>query len=78
MDYINPDEILDLRGVSCPHNTERVLLKLAAMEPGAILEIILDDGQPIKNVPPSVTEDGHLIIDTKQEGYKWIMLVRKA
>lgn len=75
---MNPDEILDLRGVACPYNTERVLLKLAAMEAGAILEITIDDGEPIKNVPVAVEDEGHLILEKKRAGYKWILLVRKV
>lgn len=78
MGQINSDDILDLRGVACPHNTARALLKLAAMEPGAILEITIDDGDPIKNVPPVIEEEGHTIIDTQRAGYKWILLVRKV
>lgn len=77
MSPTKPDETLDLVGVACPQNSARALLKLEGMKFGSILEIIIDDGEPIKNVPLSIKEEGHKIIDTRREGDKWILLVRK-
>lgn len=59
---INFDEKLDLRGVACPLNFVKTKLKLEEMQSGQVLEIILDDGEPIRNVPRSVKEEGHQII----------------
>lgn len=68
----------DLRGVLCPMNFVRTKLELAAMQSGEVLEILLDDGKPIENVPGSVKLEGHEIIAQKQsaEGY-WTVLIRK-
>lgn len=63
---INSDKKLDLRGVSCPLNFVKTKLKLEEMQPGQILEIILDDGESIRNVPRSVKEEGHQIIKVVQ------------
>ena len=46
--------LLDLRGVICPYNFVKTKLKLDTMQPGQVLEIFLDDGEPIRNVPQSV------------------------
>jgi TusA-related sulfurtransferase len=65
------DEILDLTGVPCPQNSARALLKLAGMDPGKILKVIIDDGEPIENVPSSLEEEGYKITKTIQvkEGF---------
>ncbi len=73
-----PDRKKDLRGVLCPMNFVRTKLELAAMQSGDILEILLDDGKPIENVPGSVKLEGHEVISQKQEpeGH-WTVLIRK-
>ena len=56
------DAELDLRGVICPYNFVKTKLKLETMEAGQTLAVILDDGDPIKNVPRSVSDDGHTVL----------------
>ena len=56
------DVELDLRGVICPYNFVKTKLKLETMEAGQTLAVILDDGDPIKNVPRSVSDDGHTVL----------------
>ena len=73
-----PDERMDLSGVPCPQNSARTLIKLEGMDEGEILEIIIDDGEPMENVPPSLEEDGHQIVGKEQAGDKWIILVRRG
>ena len=57
-----PNTELDLRGVICPYNFVKTKLKLEAMEEGQILSVLLDDGDPIRNVPRSVSNEGHTIL----------------
>ena len=72
-----PDEILDLRGVPCPQNSARAILRLDGMDGGLILEIIIDDGEPIENIPPSLEEEGYEILGSKRnEGGSWRLLIR--
>ena len=35
------------------------------MEPGAVLAILLDEGEPLENVPRSIKELGHEVISVK-------------
>lgn len=56
------DVQLDLRGVLCPINFVRIKLQLEEMENDKLLEVILDDGEPMRNVPRSLKEEGHQII----------------
>jgi len=55
------DEQLDLRGTPCPLNFVRTKLKLEKMTPGSLLEVWLDPGEPIEQVPDSLRMDGYAI-----------------
>ena len=68
----------DLRGVLCPMNFVKTKLELATMQSGDVLEIWLDDGKPIENVPGSVKLEGHEILSQTQhtDGY-WQVLIKK-
>lgn len=75
---IKANETLDLKGVPCPLNYVRTKLKLETMQAGEILEVILDDGQPIKNVPLSLKQDGHeILIQEKINERFWKIFVKK-
>lgn len=68
----------DLRGVLCPMNFVRTKLELASLQSGDILEILLDDGKPIENVPGSVKLEGHTVLsETQQPGGYWQVLIKK-
>ncbi|MEQ1848566.1 MAG: sulfurtransferase TusA family protein, partial [Nitrospira sp.] len=54
-----PVSELDLRGVICPYNFVKTKLKLETLEQGQVLSVLLDDGDPIRNVPRSVQNEGH-------------------
>jgi sulfite reductase (ferredoxin) len=54
--------VYDLRGVACPMNYVKTKLKLEMMDAGEMLEVWLDAGEPIKNVPMSLKNDGHKIL----------------
>jgi len=69
---------LDLRGVKCPLNFVKVKLKLEELQPGVILEILLDDGEPILNVPRSIKEDGHEILAAERVEEHYRVKIRKA
>ncbi len=66
------DGEIDLRGVLCPINFVKTKLKLETMEDGQVLEVTLDDGEPMRNVPRSIKEEGHKITKVEKfgDGYK--------
>ena len=72
------DAEIDLRGVMCPYNYVKTKLKLEEMGLGQVLAVILDEGEAMRNVPRSVTEEGHAIIQQEryQSGYR--LLIRKT
>ena len=78
MSDIKVDQILDLKGVPCPMNFVKTKLKLENMQAGEILEVLLDDGEPIKNVTASTKEEGHEIIKVEEKSEYWKLVVRKS
>jgi len=76
---IKADEFLELKGVPCPLNYVKTKLKLEEMEIGKVLEVILDDGEPIRNVPLSLKQDGQeILLQEKIDEKHWRVLVRKV
>ena len=72
-------EKLDLRGISCPMNYVKAKLKLEEMEVGQVLELHLDDGDPIVNVPRSAKEDGNKILEVeKTQGGDYLCRISKG
>lgn len=59
-------QVIDLRGVSCPTNFVKAKLALEDLDNGTVVQILLDDGEPVKNVPRSLKSDGHKLVGLKQ------------
>ncbi|OGQ07577.1 MAG: hypothetical protein A2W38_01730 [Deltaproteobacteria bacterium RBG_19FT_COMBO_58_16] len=79
MTDVKTDASIDLRGVMCPINFVKTKLKLETLEAGEVLEVILDSGEPIQNVPKSIKEEGHKIIEVKKDDGGFFRLkVQKA
>ena len=74
---ISPDVKKDFRGVMCPMNFVKTKIALTPMQSGQILEILLDEGAPIENVPGSVKNEGHTILSTEKVENYWKVLIKK-
>ncbi|MBD3346702.1 MAG: sulfite reductase subunit beta (hemoprotein) [Chitinivibrionales bacterium] len=74
---VSAGKIKDYRGVACPMNFVKVKIDLAGMSSGDILEVLLDDGPPIENVPRSVLAEGHAIVRQERKGECWSLVIRK-
>ncbi len=69
---------LDLSGVTCPMNFVKAKLRLETMDVGDSLAIVLDDGEPIQNVPASFKGEGQEILETTDLGDgHWRIVVAK-
>ena len=77
MNEIKIDKKLDLKGVPCPINFVKTKLKLEDMSSGEVLEVVLDDGDPITNVSARVKDDGHRILKVEKINEHWKLIVRK-
>ncbi len=72
------NEKIDLRGVLCPINFVKTKLKLEKMENEQVLEVTLDDGEPMRNVPRSVKEEGHKIVKVEEFGDGYKIYIKKS
>lgn len=70
---------LVLRTVTCPLNFVKTKIQLEKMEPGEVLEVTVDAGEPAINVPRSAASEGHEILarHTNPDGSVTI-LIRRA
>ncbi|MBE0479298.1 sulfurtransferase TusA family protein [Candidatus Aerophobetes bacterium] len=71
-------ESLDLRGVRCPINFVKTKLKLEEMESGQLLEVILDDREALNDVPRSLKEQGHNILQLKKIEGAFLLVIKRA
>lgn len=72
-----PSDKLDLRGVQCPMNAVRSRLVMSGYPAQKTLNIYLDDGSPIENVPGALVADGHQVLSReKKDGYWHLKVVK--
>jgi tRNA 2-thiouridine synthesizing protein A len=72
------DQEINLTGVVCPLNFVKTKLRLEMMQSSQILKVTLDKGEPIKNVPQSVKNEGHKILHAEDLGTQAAIWIRKA
>lgn len=71
-------DAVDLRGVSCPSNYVRARLALEPLAEGDELELLLDAGEPVRNVPRSLKDDGDKVLALDAEGDHYRLRVQKG
>jgi sulfite reductase (ferredoxin) len=72
-----PVHIVDLRGVPCPLNFVKAKMALEKAGVGDILEIEIDDGEPIRNLPVSLGRQGQEILATTRRENYYCLKVRR-
>jgi TusA-related sulfurtransferase len=70
-------QLLDLRGTPCPINFVRTKLCLEKMQQGDLLEVWLDAGEPIEQVPDSLKMEGYTIEKIVPSGEFFMLLIRR-
>lgn len=72
-------ELFDLSGVACPMNFVKTKIKLSPLPIGSQLDVILDDGAPIENVPLSLEEQGQRVLSKEKiSDNQWKIRVEKS
>ncbi len=56
---------LNITKEHCPMTFVKTKLELEKLSKGDILEVILKEGEPLENVPKTVTEQGNKVIEIK-------------
>ena len=70
------NELLNLRGTPCPINFVRTKLRLERMASGETLEVWLDGGEPIEQVPDSLKMEGYLILEISDRTEFFSLLIQ--
>ena len=56
------DSFLDITDVVCPITFVKTKVALEDLEKGQILKLRLNDGEPVQNVPRSLKDEGHKVL----------------
>lgn len=62
MSDIEPDFFVDITDVVCPMTFVKAKVAIEELEDGQILEVRMNEGEPIMNVPRSFKEEGHKVL----------------
>jgi len=69
---------LDITRETCPMTFVKVKLKLARMDKGEQLEVLLNAGEPLENVPRSCEEQGFKVVSNEAtDDNKHLLLIEK-
>ena len=76
---MKPDDFIDITDVVCPITFVKVKVALEDLEDGQILEIRINDGEPIQNVPRSLKDENHKILEVNDnEDGTFTLFVEKS
>ncbi|MCP4258389.1 MAG: sulfite reductase, beta subunit (hemoprotein) [Planctomycetes bacterium] len=71
------NHVIDLRDVACPLNFVKAKLEIEKIAIGDILEVLLDNGEPSRNTPASLAEQGQEVLEVKDVGDHSCVKVRR-
>jgi FdhD protein len=71
-------QTIDLRGIRCPTNFIKATLALEMMDSGETVKFLLDDGEPARNVPRSLKEEGHRVLGMETRYGYHVLTLEKA
>ena len=76
---MSADAKVDITTVVCPVTFVKVKVALEEIDDGQTLEVRLNDGEPIQNVPRSLKDEGHRVTGvTKADDGTWTLTVVKG
>lgn len=69
---------LDITKEHCPMTFVKTKIQLSKLSPGDVLEVLLNDGEPLQNVPRSAREQGFNVLEVSHvEGKTHKVLILK-
>ena len=71
------DQSLDGRGLDGPSSYRKAMTQLQTMAENDVLELYLDDGEPLRTIPFALRADGHEILVSEPATPGVRLLVRK-
>ncbi len=71
------DQSLDIRGQEGPAGYQKAVERLKAMEENEVLELHLDEGEPLRTIPFGLRAEGHEILVSEPSNRGVRLLIRK-
>lgn len=62
------DDKVDITDVKCPVTFVKTKVALEELDEGQVLQVHINDGEPVQNVPRSLKEEGHEILALDDNG----------
>lgn len=73
------DKELNIKGEVCPYTFVKSKLAIEEMKPGEVLKVVVDHEPATDNVPKSMKNEGHEVLDvSKINTTDWQIIIRKA
>ena len=73
---------VDVRAFACPITWVKTRIALERLALGEVLEVLLCDGEPLRNLPGSAEEDGHRVVTVEplrgEAAGSWRVLLEKG
>ncbi|MBI3017293.1 MAG: sulfurtransferase TusA family protein [Deltaproteobacteria bacterium] len=77
MELYETTKKLDLRSAICPYTFSKTKQALTEMGSGDILQVRLNSGEHMENVPPAVLNLGHQVLDIVKDGSSYLLYIMK-
>lgn len=79
MSDVNIDAFVDITDVICPITFVKAKVAIEELEDGQVIEIKMNEGESILNVPRSMKEEGHKVIKViNNEDGTYTVLIEKG
>lgn len=79
VEAVKANQEIDIKGEVCPYTFVKSKLALEEMESGEVLRVIVDHRPAVDNVPRSLANEGHEVVEVVQlNETDWSIVVRKA
>lgn len=62
------DDFIDITDLICPITFVKSKMKLEDLDAGQILEVKMNEGEPISNLPRSFRDEGHKVVQVDDNG----------
>jgi TusA-related sulfurtransferase len=69
---------IDVTQEHCPMTFVKVKLALSGLTSGERLDVLLAPGEPLENIPESAREEGHRVIEIREENGNYHVIIEKS
>jgi len=75
---IQPNRTVDASGLACPMPIVRTRQAIDDLASGDVLEVISTDRGSLTDIPSWADTLGHTLVDARQDGDKFVYLIKKG